>query len=174
MKRTFRAATGISINWQLKLEYLMHTRILLLMSTSKVCGCFKTKTCYSAIFTLPIVTKDDLFLFSFPLPVISCYLLFNYVVATSLCTWQLFPLRFISPSQHQSCYFRAMMGKHRHDGAWTSWLQAAKRLLTAYIAHNNYTYNKPRSTCCRIQSRVSGRDGCYNWNETIIAHFFIC
>lgn len=77
MKRTFRSATGISINWQLTLEYVIHIHILLLMSTSKVCGCFKTKTCYSAIFTLPIVTKDD---FSFPSPCLLCPAIFYLIM----------------------------------------------------------------------------------------------
>lgn len=110
---------------------------------------------------------------SFPSPVISCYLLFYYVVVTSLYTWQLFSLWLISSPQHQSCYFRAMLGKHSHDGAWTPWPQAAKRLLTAHIAHNNYTSNKLRSICCRIQNCVFGRDGCDIEKLIIIAHFCI-
>lgn len=113
------------------------------------------------------------FLPSSPRPVISCYLLFYNVVVTSLYTWQLFSLRLISPPQHQSCYFRAMLGKHSHDGAWTPWPQAAKRLLTAHIAHNNYASNKPRSICCRTQNHVLGRDGYVIEKLIIIAHLCI-
>lgn len=140
VKHTFWATTGISLNWRLTLEHLVHTCILLRMLTSNVCGCFKSKTCYAskrAIFTLPIVTKDD-FSILFPCPLFPA--IFYYVVVTSLCTWQLSSLWLISPPQHQSCYFRAMLGKHSHDEAWTLWPQAAERLLTAHIEHNNYTY----------------------------------
>lgn len=85
----------------------------------------QSKTCYSCVFSSmwffwhsPIHNQRG-FLFSLPLPIISCFLSFNYVVVTSLCTWQPLELRFLSPPQHQSCYFKSMLSKHRHDGAWT-------------------------------------------------------
>lgn len=159
MQHAFWATTGISLNWRPALEHSVHTCILLCMVTSNVCGCFKSLQFKRAIFTLPC--NQGWFLLSFSLPVISCYLLFYYVVVTSLYTWQLFSLWLISPPQHQPCYFRAMLGKHSHDGAWTPWPQAAKRLLTAHIAHHNYTSNKPRSICCRIQNHVFGIWLCY-------------
>lgn len=54
----------------------------------------QSKTCYSCVFSgvrffwhSPIHNQRG-FLFSLPLPIISCFLSFNYVVVTSLCTWQ--------------------------------------------------------------------------------------
>lgn len=48
VKHTFWAAAGISLNWRPALEHLVHTCILLRMLTSNVCGCSKSKTCYSS------------------------------------------------------------------------------------------------------------------------------
>lgn len=86
------------------------------------------KTCYSCVFSSmffvlffwhsPIHNQRG-FLSSLPLHIISCFLSFNYFVVTSLCTWQPLLLRFLSPPQHQSCYFKSMLSKHRHDRAWT-------------------------------------------------------
>lgn len=85
----------------------------------------QSKICYSCVFSSmwffwhsPIHNQRG-FLFSLPLPIISCFLSFNYVLVTSLCTWQPLELWFLSPPQHQSCYFKSMLSKHRHDGAWT-------------------------------------------------------
>lgn len=47
VKHTFWATTGISLNWRPALEHLVHMCILRML-TSNVCGCFKSKTCYSS------------------------------------------------------------------------------------------------------------------------------
>lgn len=45
---------------------------------------------------------------------------------------------FFHPLQHQSCYFKSMLSKHRHDGAWTlysyrltkrCWLHVFQRII---------------------------------------------
>lgn len=55
------------------------------------------------------------------------------------------------PPQRQSFYFKSMLSKHRHDGAWTLLdYRLPKRLLTAHIA-TNYTISYTQlSLGCRL------------------------
>lgn len=150
MKHAVCPIIHISLNLPAFTWTLMHVCLYVHLCVAEYevfwsCGCcyIQPATCFSVFSSMwfcwhsPIPNQRG-FLFSLPLPIISCFLSFNYVVVTSLCTWQLLELRFLSPPQHQSCYFKSMLSKHRHDGAWTlqdyrlpngCWLHILQRII---------------------------------------------
>lgn len=92
--------------WPPPLPCMLSSHVCLNMEQSDhvTAAIYCPKTCYTHVCSTmwffwhsPIRNQKKEFSFRLLLPIISYFLSFNYVVVTSLCTWQLFELWFFSP-----------------------------------------------------------------------------